>query len=73
MLRGIKLTVLALCLTSAAGLSGCANAVYPRLPILSGSDGSLLSPSEQKQAIQDLSADQKQHGSKAAEEIERGQ
>jgi len=52
-------------------LSGCAESIYPRLPSLATKGGGLLTPTEQQQAINDLSSDQKQHGNKAAEEIQR--
>jgi hypothetical protein len=71
MLRGIKLTAFAVCLMGTAALSGCADTIYPRLPSLTSNAGSLLTPTEQQKAIQDLTAEQKQHGSKAAEEIQR--
>jgi hypothetical protein len=71
MLRGIKLTAFAVCVFGTAALAGCADTIYPRLPSLTSNAGSLLTPTEQQKAIQDLTAEQKQHGSKAAEQIQR--
>jgi hypothetical protein len=70
MLRGLKLTALLLCVAGSATLSGCAESIYPRLPSLRGIGGPLLTPTEQKKAIKDLTDEQKAHGAEAAEEIE---
>jgi len=46
-----------------ASLAGCAETTYPTLPSLSsGSDSSLLSPTEQQKAIKDLSEERAQTG-----------
>ena len=71
MRRGFKLAVLALCIGGSASLAGCADSIYPRLPNLGGIGSPLLTPSEQQQAIDDLSTEQKTHGEHAAEEIEQ--
>jgi hypothetical protein len=71
MLRGYKLMAVALCVVSMAGLSGCAETIYPRLPDLGGIGKNLLTPKEQEQAIKDLSAEQQTHGDAAAKAIEK--
>jgi hypothetical protein len=74
MLRGMKLATLTVVLGGTLVLNGCADSIYPRLPGLtstSQSNSSLLSPTEQQKAIDDLSAEQKSHGTAAAKEIER--
>lgn len=63
----IWLTFAAICF---AGLSGCGQTKYPSLSDLTGIGQSTLSPEQQKQAINDLSEEQKSHGAKAVEEIE---
>jgi hypothetical protein len=76
MLRGIKLATMMVAVGGCVVLSGCADSIYPRLPGLgtsTNSSSSLLTPSEQQKAIEDLTADQKSHGAAAAKEIERRQ
>ena len=53
------------------GLSGCSQTVYPRLSDLTDIGKGILSPDEQRQAINDLSKEQKNHGAEAVEEIEK--
>ncbi len=71
MLRGLKLATVAVCVLASAGLAGCADTVYPRLPDLGGIGSTLLTPTEQKKAISDLAAEQKNAGTQAPEEAER--
>jgi hypothetical protein len=74
MTRDIKLLATVTLIGGSVALSGCADAIYPRLPGLGGSssaNSSLLSPTEQKKTIDDLTAEQKSHGTAAAKEIER--
>lgn len=52
-------------------LSGCSETIYPSLSNLTGIGEGTLTADEQKQAINDLSAEQESHGTEAAEEIER--
>jgi hypothetical protein len=54
-----------------AGLSGCGQTSYPRLSDLTGIGQGTLSAEQQKQAISDLSNEQKTHGAVAVEEIEK--
>lgn len=70
MLRGFKTAAVVLCVVGAAALSGCSQAIYPRLPDLGNVGGNLLTPSEQEKAIKDLTAEQKTHGAQAAKDIE---
>ena len=63
-----RLIIAAICI---AGLSGCGKTVYPRLSDLTGIGSGALSPEQQKQAINDLSNEQKNHGVEAAREIEQ--
>lgn len=72
-MRGIRIAALSTCFLSAVALSGCADSIYPQLPNIGALTDPVLSPEEQKQAIQDLSEEQKTHGAEAAEEIERRQ
>jgi hypothetical protein len=73
MTRDIKLLATVTLIGGSVALSGCAEAIYPRLPGLGGSssNSTLLSPTEQKKTIDDLTAEQKSHGTAAAKEIER--
>jgi hypothetical protein len=74
MLRGIRLATWIVAFGGTMVLTGCADSVYPRLPGLgssTNSNSSLLSPTEQQKAIDDLAAEQKSHGTAAAKEIER--
>ena len=59
------LTKIAYCVCIAllgAVLAGCAETVYPSLPDLTPSNDRLLTPSQQEQAIRDLSGDKSQTG-----------
>ena len=74
MLRGIRLATMMVAVGGSVALSGCSESLYPRLPGLGGTsntNSTLLSPSEQQKAIDDLAAEQKSHGTAAAKEIER--
>ncbi|MBX2804456.1 MAG: hypothetical protein KTR19_00670 [Hyphomicrobiales bacterium] len=64
----VRLLIAAICVV---GLSGCGQTLYPRLSGLKGIGQGILSPEEQKQAINDLSDEQKTHGADAVEEIEQ--
>lgn len=62
---------MALAVICLAGLSACSGqSLYPRLSNLTGVGESILTPEQQQQAINDLSREQKEHGSEAVEEIE---
>jgi hypothetical protein len=71
MLRGFRLTAGVLCVLVPAALSGCAETIYPRLPDIGGSIGTLLTPSEQEKTIKDLTSEQQSHGADAAKAIEK--
>jgi hypothetical protein len=71
MLRGLKITAGVLCVVIPAALSGCADAIYPRLPDLGTGSGNLLSQKEQEQTIKELTSEQKSHGADAAKAIEK--
>lgn len=71
MLRGIRLLACMMCVAGAAGLTGCAESIYPSLPKLEGLTGPVLSPAEQEDVINDMTAEQKAHEAQAAEDIER--
>ncbi|MGB0085592.1 MAG: hypothetical protein WBP94_09510 [Rhodomicrobiaceae bacterium] len=70
MLRGFKTAAVVLCVVGSAGLSGCAETSYPRLPDLTGIGHDLLTPQQQQQAIKDLSTEQQARGTDAAKAIE---
>jgi hypothetical protein len=71
MLRGLKLTAGVLCVMMPAALSGCADAVYPRLPDAGGAASNLLTPAEREKTIKDLTSEQQSHGADAAKAIEK--
>ncbi|WP_088348841.1 MULTISPECIES: hypothetical protein [Rhodomicrobium] len=70
MQRSFKTAIVLLCVVCSAGLSGCADSLYPRLPDLGGTSSNLLTPQQQEQTIKDLTTEQRTHGAEAAKTIE---
>ncbi len=71
MLRSLKITAGVLCVVLPAALSGCAETIYPQLPNVGTSIGTLLTPKEQEKTIKDLTSEQQSHGAEAAKAIEK--